>query len=190
MGRGLLRPTRRSMQQGPTQRDGHLAMIAEQGRLAWQASTGYGQRSLIETTMGRYKTLIGPRPPGFNRWVLKYVPLLDQQFRARKRPVGASWRMDETYVRVKGASARSSLGGACRRRQIPHRRLAPSSRRSVCSAPCTRCCSSPPSGYPGWFLTQDLSPSLPRPIRGLPEEHDIDWYAAVSAAHRADTWAA
>jgi hypothetical protein len=38
-----------------------------------------------------------------NRWVLKYVPLLDQEFRVRKRPVGSSWRMDETYVRVKGA---------------------------------------------------------------------------------------
>ncbi len=38
-----------------------------------------------------------------NRWVLKYVPLLDQEFRARKLPVGSSWRMDETYVRVKGA---------------------------------------------------------------------------------------
>ena len=36
-------------------------MIAEQGRLAWQIATGYGQRSLVETTMGRYKTLIGPR---------------------------------------------------------------------------------------------------------------------------------
>jgi Transposase DDE domain len=45
----------------PTQRDRHLAMIAEQGRLAWQAATGYGQRSLVETTMGRYKSLIGPR---------------------------------------------------------------------------------------------------------------------------------
>src|SRR3954451_2797831 len=29
----------------PKQRDRHLAMIAKQGRLAWQASTGYGQRS-------------------------------------------------------------------------------------------------------------------------------------------------
>src|ERR1700692_4667646 len=38
-----------------------------------------------------------------NRWVLKYVPLLDKQFRARKRQVGARWRMDETYVKVKGA---------------------------------------------------------------------------------------
>ncbi len=45
----------------PTQRDRHLAMITEQGRLAWQAETGYGQRSLVETTMGRYKALIGPR---------------------------------------------------------------------------------------------------------------------------------
>ena len=39
----------------PTQRDRHLEMITERGRLAWQAATGYGQRSLVETTMGRYK---------------------------------------------------------------------------------------------------------------------------------------
>jgi len=37
-----------------------------------------------------------------NRWVVKYVPLLDRQFRDRKRPVGGSWRLDETYVKVKG----------------------------------------------------------------------------------------
>ena len=37
-----------------------------------------------------------------NRWVLKYAPLLEQEFRARKRQVGCSWRMDETYVKVKG----------------------------------------------------------------------------------------
>ena len=37
-----------------------------------------------------------------NRWVLKYVPLLEQAFRARKRQVGGSWRMDETYVRIRG----------------------------------------------------------------------------------------
>ena len=47
---------------GPTNAaDRHLAMIAERGRLAWQATTGYGRRSLAETTMGRYKLLIGPR---------------------------------------------------------------------------------------------------------------------------------
>jgi hypothetical protein len=29
--------------------------------LAWQAATGYGQRSLAATTMGRDKALIAPR---------------------------------------------------------------------------------------------------------------------------------
>jgi putative transposase len=37
-----------------------------------------------------------------NRWVLKYALLLDHAFRARKRRVGGSWRMDETYVRIRG----------------------------------------------------------------------------------------
>jgi putative transposase len=37
-----------------------------------------------------------------NRWVVKYVPLLEKQFRAGKRGVGSSWRLDETYVKVKG----------------------------------------------------------------------------------------
>jgi putative transposase len=38
-----------------------------------------------------------------NRWVARYVPLLEQQFRASKRPLGSSWRVDETYMKVKGA---------------------------------------------------------------------------------------
>ena len=37
-----------------------------------------------------------------NRWVIKYAPKIEKQFRLRKRPVGKSWRMDETYIRVKG----------------------------------------------------------------------------------------
>src|SRR6516164_11650514 len=37
-----------------------------------------------------------------NRWVLKYVPQLEAAFRARERPVGTSWRLDETYVKIKG----------------------------------------------------------------------------------------
>lgn len=43
------------------QRDRHLEMIMERGRLAWQKAADYGKRSLIETTMGRYKAVIGPR---------------------------------------------------------------------------------------------------------------------------------
>lgn len=36
------------------------------------------------------------------RWVFKFTPLLEKEFRKRKNPVGKSWRMDETYVKVKG----------------------------------------------------------------------------------------
>ena len=39
----------------PTQRDRYLKMITERGRLASQVATNHGQRSLIETTMGRYE---------------------------------------------------------------------------------------------------------------------------------------
>jgi hypothetical protein len=31
------------------------------GRLKWQASTGYGKRALVETAIGKYKGIIGPR---------------------------------------------------------------------------------------------------------------------------------
>ncbi len=36
------------------------------------------------------------------RWVIKFIPLIDQEVRKRKRPVGSSWRMDETYVKLNG----------------------------------------------------------------------------------------
>jgi putative transposase len=37
-----------------------------------------------------------------HRWAIKLMPVLEKAFRRRKRPVGKSWRMDETYIRVKG----------------------------------------------------------------------------------------
>ena len=36
------------------------------------------------------------------RWVVKYSPQLEEALHRRKRPVWVSWRMDETYIRVKG----------------------------------------------------------------------------------------
>jgi hypothetical protein len=48
----------------PGQRDKHIATIAKDGRLQWQAATGYGKRALIETAIGRYKGLIGSRLRG------------------------------------------------------------------------------------------------------------------------------
>ena len=43
------------------QRDRHIRLIAEEGRVAWQRATGYGRRSHAETAVGRYKALIGPK---------------------------------------------------------------------------------------------------------------------------------
>jgi putative transposase len=37
-----------------------------------------------------------------NRWVVKYSPPLEEALHRRKRPVWISWRMDETYIKVKG----------------------------------------------------------------------------------------
>ena len=42
----------------PSQRDRHLRMIEDRGRLGWQEAVGYGRRSLGETAMFRYKAII------------------------------------------------------------------------------------------------------------------------------------
>ena len=36
------------------------------------------------------------------RWVVKYSPQLKEAFHRHKRPMWGSWRMDETYIKVKG----------------------------------------------------------------------------------------
>ena len=38
-----------------------------------------------------------------NRWAIRFLPLLEKVFRKLKRPLGGSWHMDETYIKVKGA---------------------------------------------------------------------------------------
>ena len=43
----------------PTQRDRHLRDIAEHGRMAWQAASGYTRRARAETAMSRFKRVIG-----------------------------------------------------------------------------------------------------------------------------------
>ncbi len=43
----------------PTQRDRHLQLIAETGRMGWQKASGYTKRARAETAMGRFKQVIG-----------------------------------------------------------------------------------------------------------------------------------
>ena len=37
-----------------------------------------------------------------NRWAIRFLPLIEKMARKHKRAVGGSWRMDETYIKVKG----------------------------------------------------------------------------------------
>jgi transposase-like protein len=37
-----------------------------------------------------------------HRWAIKVLPVMGAVFRRHKRPVGLSWRMDETYIKVAG----------------------------------------------------------------------------------------
>ena len=37
-----------------------------------------------------------------HRWAIKLLPVVEKAFRRCKRPVGKSWRVDETYIKVKG----------------------------------------------------------------------------------------
>lgn len=37
-----------------------------------------------------------------HRWAIKVLPVLTAVLRRRKRPVGRSWRMDESYIKVSG----------------------------------------------------------------------------------------
>src|ERR1700731_2297452 len=37
-----------------------------------------------------------------HRWAIKLLPALEKAFRRCKRAVGKSWRMDETYVKIRG----------------------------------------------------------------------------------------
>ncbi|MCJ7798151.1 MAG: IS6 family transposase [Polaromonas sp.] len=38
-----------------------------------------------------------------NCWAIRCLPLLEKVFRKHQRPVGGSWRMDETHIKINGA---------------------------------------------------------------------------------------
>jgi len=47
--------------QAACQRDDQIASMQIDGRLKWQTSADYGKRALVETAIGRYKGVVGPR---------------------------------------------------------------------------------------------------------------------------------
>jgi putative transposase len=63
--------------------------------LAYPLSTHHVEELMAERGVGLDHATI-------NRWVIQYRPLLEEALHRRKRPVWMSWRLDETYIRVKG----------------------------------------------------------------------------------------
>lgn len=38
-----------------------------------------------------------------NHWAVRFLLLLEKAFQKHKHAVGTSWRMDETFIKIKGA---------------------------------------------------------------------------------------
>jgi transposase-like protein len=65
----------------------------------WYVAYSLSLRNLEEMLAERG---VGVDHSTVHRWVIKLLPLFEKAFRKHKRPVGRRWRMDETYIKVKG----------------------------------------------------------------------------------------
>ena len=65
----------------------------------WHVAYPISYRQL-EEMMGERGVAVDPAT--LNRWVIKYAPEFEKQCRRCQRPVGRSWRLEETYVKIKG----------------------------------------------------------------------------------------
>ncbi|MEM5373041.1 IS6 family transposase [Paraburkholderia azotifigens] len=65
----------------------------------WYVAYGLSLRNLEEMMAERG---IDVDRSTVHRWAIKLLPALEKAFRPRKRAVGRSWRVDETYIKVKG----------------------------------------------------------------------------------------
>ena len=67
--------------------------------IRWYAAYPWSYRHLEEVMEER---VVFVDHSSINRWAIRFLPLLEKVFRKHKRQVGGSWRMDETYIKVKG----------------------------------------------------------------------------------------
>jgi putative transposase len=67
--------------------------------IRWYAAYPLSYRHLEEIMEDRG---ISVDHSSINRWAIRFLPLIEKMARKHKRPVGGSWRMDETYLKVKG----------------------------------------------------------------------------------------
>src|ERR1035437_8380903 len=67
--------------------------------IRWYAAYALSYRNLEEMMQDRG---VAVDHSTVNRWAIRFLPLLEKVFRRHKRPVVRSWRMDETYIKVRG----------------------------------------------------------------------------------------
>ena len=65
----------------------------------WYLSFKLSYRDLVSMMSERG---IGLAHTTILRWVQHYTPEFEKRWQRYARPVGGSWRMDETYVKVRG----------------------------------------------------------------------------------------
>jgi putative transposase len=77
----------------------HYPLEVKLVRMRWYAAYPLSLRN-IEEMMAERGVFVDHST--LHRWSMKMLPVLAAAFRRRKRPVGRSWRMDETYVKISG----------------------------------------------------------------------------------------
>ncbi len=65
----------------------------------WYVAYGLSVRNLEETMAERGVEVDNST---VHRWAIKLLSILEKTFRRRERPVGKIWRVDETYIKIKG----------------------------------------------------------------------------------------
>jgi transposase-like protein len=65
----------------------------------WYVTYKLSYRDLAEMIAERHVDLAHTT---IMRWVQRYVPEFEKRWQRFSRPVGTSWRIDETYIKLKG----------------------------------------------------------------------------------------
>ena len=65
----------------------------------WYVTYKLSYRDLVEMMAERHVDIAHTT---IMRWIQRYVPEFAKRWQRYTRPVGSSWRCDETYIRIKG----------------------------------------------------------------------------------------
>ena len=74
----------------------HLLIIQA---VRWYVTYKLSYRDVCDLMAERGVTVVHPT---VLRWVQRFVPVFEKMWKIYARPVGSSWRVDETYIKVKG----------------------------------------------------------------------------------------